>query len=201
MVSLLDSKAILFYIVIITLFYTLAIQYPAFAQNENESDVDSKESEEQPNIIQDSNLKIELVAQGLEFPTTMAFVGPDDILVSEKNTGNLKRIVEGNILEETPLHVNLAHENERGMLGIAVVNNTQNGTTHTYVFVYFTESNSSKDAADDCPPPEPYNCEQEKEPLGNRLYRYELVNNKLLNPKLLLDLPVHRDPVIMAVSS
>jgi aldose sugar dehydrogenase len=26
-------------------------------------------------------------------------------------------------------------------------------------------------------------------PLGNRLYRYELVNNKLINPKLLLDLP------------
>ena len=189
MVSLLDSKAILFYTTIITLFYTLAIQYPAFAQNENDSDTDSNEIEEQPNIIQDSNLKIEVVAQGLEFPTTMAFVGPDDILVSEKNTGNLKRIVDGDILEETLLHVNLAHENERGMLGIAVVNNTQNGTTHTYVFVYFTESKSSKDAADDCPPPEPYYCEQEKEPLGNRLYRYELVNNELSNPKLLLDLP------------
>ena len=188
MVSLLDSKAILFYITIISMFYTLAIQYPAFAQNENDSNTDSNESEE-PNIIQDSNLKIEVVAQGLEFPTTMAFVGPDDILVSEKNTGNLKRIVDGNILEKPLLHVNLAHENERGMLGIAVVNNMQNGTTYTYVFVYFTESKSSKDAADDCPPPEPYSCEQEKELLGNRLYRYELVNNKLLNPKLLLDLP------------
>lgn len=189
MVSLLDSKTILSYITIITLFYMLAIQYPASAQNENDSDTDSNESEEQPNIIQDSNLKIEVVAQGLEFPTTMAFVGPDDILVSEKNTGNLKRIVKGNVLEETLLHVNLAHEKERGLLGIAVVNNTQNGTTHTYVFVYFTESKSSKDVADDCPPPEPYYCEQEKEPLGNRLYRYELVNNTLLNPKLLLDLP------------
>src|SRR4029079_14357093 len=26
-------------------------------------------------------------------------------------------------------------------------------------------------------------------PLGNRVYRYELVNDKLINPKLLLDLP------------
>ena len=93
----------------------LAIPYPASAQNENDSGTDSNESEEQPSIIQDSNLKIEVVAQGLEFPTTMAFVGPDDILVSEKNTGNLKRIVEGNMLEKTLLHVNLAHENERGM--------------------------------------------------------------------------------------
>ena len=32
-------------------------------------------------------------------------------------------------------------------------------------------------------------CSKENEPLGNRLYRYELVDNKLVNPKLLLDLP------------
>ena len=30
---------------------------------------------------------------------------------------------------------------------------------------------------------------EENGPLGNRLYRYELVDNKLVNPKLLLDLP------------
>ena len=30
---------------------------------------------------------------------------------------------------------------------------------------------------------------QASNPLGNRLYRYELVNDKLVNPKLLLDLP------------
>jgi aldose sugar dehydrogenase len=30
-------------------------------------------------------------------------------------------------------------------------------------------------------------------PIGNRLYRYDLVNNKLINPKLLLNLPARRD--------
>ena len=30
--------------------------------------------------------------------------------------------------------------------------------------------------------------------MGNRLYRYELVNNKLINPKLLLDLPTTPGP-------
>ena len=35
----------------------------------------------------------------------------------------------------------------------------------------------------------PGTCSEENEPLGNRLYRYELVDNKLVNPKLLLDLP------------
>jgi aldose sugar dehydrogenase len=33
-----------------------------------------------------------------------------------------------------------------------------------------------------------------KAPLGNRLYRYELVNDKLINPKLLLDLPADPGP-------
>jgi len=33
-----------------------------------------------------------------------------------------------------------------------------------------------------------------KAPLGNRLYRYELVNDKLVNPKLLLDLPTTPGP-------
>ena len=32
-------------------------------------------------------------------------------------------------------------------------------------------------------------CDEENEPLGNRLYRYELVDNKLVNPTLLLDSP------------
>jgi len=49
----------------------------------------------------------------------------------------------------------------------------------TYVFLYFTEAESA-DAED---------ITEGKEPIGNRLYRYELVNNKLGNPELLLDLP------------
>jgi aldose sugar dehydrogenase len=100
----------------------------------------------------------------------------------------------GSILEKSLLDVNLANENERGMLGIAVANNTQNGKAHTYVFVYFTESKSSKIADDGCPSPEPNNCKHESERLRNRLYKYELVNNELLNPKLLLDLPASPGP-------
>jgi hypothetical protein len=32
-------------------------------------------------------------------------------------------------------------------------------------------------------------CNEGNNPLGNRLYRYDLADNKLVNPKLLLDLP------------
>jgi glucose/arabinose dehydrogenase len=35
-----------------------------------------------------------------------------------------------------------------------------------------------------------WSTEERKEPLGNRLYRYELENNRLVHPKMLLDLPV-----------
>ena len=51
-------------------------------------------------VINDPNLKLELVSEGLEQPTQMAFVGPDDILVLEKASGMVKRIVNGVIMEE-----------------------------------------------------------------------------------------------------
>jgi glucose/arabinose dehydrogenase len=88
------------------------------------------------------------------------------------------------------LDINVANKNERGILGIAVAKNQTGPTINTYVFVYFTESTA--DGNDDCP--SPGHCNPGSEPLGNRLYRYELVNNKLINPKLLLDLPATPGP-------
>lgn len=158
-----------------------SIQYPASAQNEKDSDTDSNESEKQPNIIQDSNLKIKVVVQGLEFPTTMAFIGPDDLLVLEKNSGKVKRIINGVMLQEPLLDVNVANKVERGMLGIAVAKHQEQNNQRTYLFLYFSEA-PTKDGDD---------VSEHKQPLGNRLYRYELVDNKLINPKLLLDLPLY----------
>jgi glucose/arabinose dehydrogenase len=141
-----------------------------------------------PNVIEDPNLHVELVSDGPELPTSMAFLGPDDILVLEKDKGTVQRIVNGKMLPEPLLDVNVANKSERGMLGIAV---PKNGTTNnTYVFVYFTES--VQDGNDDCPKND--FCNPGNDPLGNRLYRYELVNDKLVNPVLLLDLPATSGP-------
>jgi aldose sugar dehydrogenase len=118
--------------------------------------------------INDPALKVETVFTGLVRPTSMAFLGPNDILVLEKNTGNVHRIMNGQMLPQPLLHANVATQVERGMLGIAV---TRNGPT-TYVFLYYTEASGGVDNS-----------------IGNRLYRYELANNQLINPKLLLDLP------------
>ena len=149
--------------------------------------------------ITNPNLKVEVVSQGLGFPSSMAFLGPDDILVLEKNTGMVKRIVNGVMLPEPLLDVNVATQGERGMLGIAVVpkhqndeNNDNNNNSSRYVFLYYTEAKDRQEGKDRCPNGSlfPY-CKPGNNPLGNRLYRYELVDNntRLVNPTLLLDLP------------
>jgi len=141
----------------------------------------------EPITINDSNLKAEVVFKGIEFPTSMAFLGPDDILVLEKNNGIVKRIVNGAMLPEPLLDVSVANKNERGMLGIAVSKNENK----TNVFLYYTES-AGKNGNDDCPTATL--CNEGNDPLGNRLYRYDLIDNKLVNPKLLLDLPIKPGP-------
>ena len=123
--------------------------------------------------IKDLNLKVETVATGLALPTTMAFIGPNDILVLEKNKGTVQRIVNGQMLAEPLLHVNVSSEVERGMLGIATSQDNQTGKSN--VFLYYTESEGG-------------------EPVASRLYRYELTNEKLVNPVLLLDLPAVPGP-------
>jgi aldose sugar dehydrogenase len=127
-------------------------------------------------LINDPNLKAEIVATELDFPTAMAFYGSDDTLVLEKNTGNVIRIQNGSEFNSPLLSLNVANQSERGLLGIAVTEKQQGSASEPrYVFLYYTETdvkNASK-------------------VLGNRLYRYELIdyNAKIVNPKLILSLP------------
>lgn len=121
----------------------------------------------------------------------MAFLGPNDILVTEKNTGTVRRIVNGTLFPRQLLDVNVATFAHRGLLGIAVVplhyrslhnenaTTVDGNTTMAHVFLYFTQA-ATRDGDD---------ITEGKKPLGNRLYRYELVNNHLIEPKLLLNLP------------
>ena len=118
----------------------------------------------------DPSLKVELFFKdGIKGPaTSMAFLGPDDILLLEKNTGKVQRILNGSLQKDPLLQVKVGTEVEMGLLGIAISKNQQG---KTFVFLYYTEANSSGIV------------------IGNRLYRYELIDNKLVNPLLLLNLP------------
>jgi glucose/arabinose dehydrogenase len=143
----------------------------------------------------------EVVAEGLSLPTTMAFLSQNDILVLEKDNGTVMRVINGEVQPAPLLDVNVATEVERCMCGIAISQNNETGKT--YVFLYYTEAQGA-DGGD---------------PIGNRLYRYDLENGqtenttevpgvdsntaapasfsssaKLVNPKLLLDLPAVPGP-------
>jgi aldose sugar dehydrogenase len=123
----------------------------------------------QPTVVKDPTLKVELLAQGLRSPTSMAFLGPSDILVLEKDSGTVQRIINGTMLPQPVLQVPVSTTSERGMLGIAIAKHN-NGPT--YVFLYYTKLGGGTQS------------------LANVLYRYELVNNQqLANPKVLLNLP------------
>jgi aldose sugar dehydrogenase len=125
----------------------------------------------QPIVAKDSSLKVELIAQGLRSPTSMAFLGLNDILVLEKETGTVQRITNGKMLPQPMLQVPVSMTGERGMLGIAIAKHN-NGPT--YVFLYYTKDGVGGG----------------RQSIANVLYRYELVNNQqLANPKLLLNLP------------
>ena len=121
--------------------------------------------------VNDTNLQIQEYSSGFKFPTGMNFLGPDDILVVEKNTGKVKEIKNGTVVG-TVLDVNVANVSERGLLGIAV------GSESKYVFLFYTETENADGG----------------NVLGNRLYRYEYDDGKLINPKLLLDLPTIPGP-------
>jgi glucose/arabinose dehydrogenase len=95
--------------------------------------------------IKDTNLQINTVATGLSKPTSMAFLGPNDILVLEKDTGLVKRIKNGVILSAPLLDVNVATSSERGMLGIDV-KRRGSSTTQFDVYLYYTLASNGGDA-------------------------------------------------------
>ena len=126
--------------------------------------------------VRDSNLEAVLVFKGINFPTSMAFLDEGDILVLEKNNGQVKRIVDGRMLPEPILDLNVANQAEQGMLGIAVA---KHSTESISVFLLYTEAKSYDGG----------------KAIGNRLYRYELESDRLVHPKLLIDLPAYPGPI------
>src|SRR5215218_3956373 len=149
------------------------------------------DSSDESIILSDPKLKIELVTSGLDFPTTMGFLGPDDFLILEKNTVIVKRFVNGTLNEKPLLHVSSSIKDERGLLGIAISEKDKKNyyknvlmvqnkdVTHNLFLYYIVCKDMVKNTG----------CE-------NRVYRYDLdnKNNILINPKLLVGVPSFPDP-------
>jgi aldose sugar dehydrogenase len=152
-----------------------------YIENSGNADAQSmKKSKKEPSIpiLRDTSLKAELIADKLKFPSGMEFIGNNDLLVIEKNTGVVKRVTNGKVVTEL-LDLNVAKKSERGLLGIAVLDIYKTKYADKYnsddkfVFLFVTETENQDDG----------------NILGNRIYRYDFVNGSLINPILLLDLP------------
>ena len=128
--------------------------------------------------LSDRNLKVETVVTGFAFPTGIAFLGNNEFLLLEKDTGNLYRIVNDNI-SNIVIHLNVSIEDERGLLGVAISRIDKSRQDNPFIFVYFTSCSQEKTDTNNT-----QNC-------GNYIYRYEFdtENNILINPKLILKLP------------
>ena len=64
-------------------------------------------------------LDVRTVVAGLDMPIGMAFIGPNDLLVLEKDSGQVKRVVNG-VVTGVVLDLGVNRNSERGLLGIAL---------------------------------------------------------------------------------
>ena len=158
-----NLKIILF----IALFLSVILSVYYFVIDNNVSYINAQEP-----TLKDPNLQVETIVEGLSSPTSMAFIDNNNILVLEKELGTV-RLVSNGILQEQPvLKVNVNSRNERGLLGIAMMNNDT-------VFLYYTEPST-----------------QNNDQLRNRVYKYQWNDEErlLVNPTLILELPAIPGP-------
>jgi aldose sugar dehydrogenase len=136
-------------------------------------------------IIVNPKLKLEILYQGNYTPglrelnqftsvTQFTFLGNNDILLLSKNDGKVLRIANRTLAVDAVLDVNVTNQLESGLLGVA----TSKNADKIYIFLYYTESPSG-DATNS----------SAIGPSYNKLYRYEFINGKLVNPKLIFTAP------------
>jgi glucose/arabinose dehydrogenase len=121
-----------------------------------------------PPRISDANLKVEKVIDGLAFPTSMVFLDHDDMLILQKDNGEVRLVSNGALLPKPVFHTIVEKNSERGLLGVAVTKNDSGVKT---VFLYYTEPDANSGE------------------VRNRIYRFDnWTGGNLTGGKLILDL-------------
>jgi glucose/arabinose dehydrogenase len=174
------KKKLLFFVLSVTIIIVILIMMIIVALHFNLENMTIGQAQQQQQQQQQQNkqgpslqipyksLKVELVTEGLSFPTSMEFIDNNNILVLQKDNGTVHLVSNGILQKKPVLKVQVDTKGERGMLGI----------THSRkdtVFLYFTESEHDK-------------------PLRNRVYRYHWNGVNLVNRTLILDLPAAPGP-------
>jgi glucose/arabinose dehydrogenase len=129
--------------------------------------------------LTDPTLQVREITSGLDAPTTMAFIGPRDLLVLQKNDGRVRRVLDGTLLPDPVLDVAVDRASERGLLGIAV---HPAFPTAPFVYLYYTASSTGEDTAGSPPP------------AGHRIARFTWNGSALVEPTPIIDLPALPGP-------
>src|SRR5436309_3178165 len=88
-------------------------------------------------------LGVRPVAAGLVAPTSIAFLGANDLLVLEKATGRVLRVKSG-VTSGVALDLAVNSASERGLLGIAL---HPDFPTRPFVYLYWTERSTGADSS------------------------------------------------------
>lgn len=96
---------------------------------------------QEPELL-DPNLEVRTAVSGLSQPISMAFIGKGDMLVLEKASGQVKRVVDREV-QGVVLDLAVNSASERGLLGIALHPKfRRNG----WVYLFWSESSTGADS-------------------------------------------------------
>jgi aldose sugar dehydrogenase len=129
--------------------------------------------------LNDEDLLVQpLIEEELLFPTGMVFVDNNTILVTQKNDGNVIAVINGTIVEQPPISVQVNNEGFKGLLGIAVMEKPSSSSHDKFVYLYFTEL-------------------YEEDQTRNTVYRYEWnqEDHTLTDGIMILDLPAELESI------
>lgn len=143
---------------------------------------EKRETAQQEPSMRDDTLRVQLVASGLEFPTSMAFLDAENILVTQKNDGEVRHVSGGKVQENAIQKFNVAQGAEQGLLGVAISKDQELNVTR--VFLYLTEYPMNQETANSM------------NGTRNRVYSYEYNHEPktLTDERLVLDLPGEPGP-------
>ena len=131
--------------------------------------------------VNDQSLNVEAFVEGLNSPTSMAFLDSNNIVVLEKD-GQVRLVSNGQLQPQPILEIPVDSQSERGLLGIAVQENTSSGNNSNQngdiknIFLYYTTVDEASDE------------------LKNIVYKYTWNGQTLENPTPILDLPAIPGP-------
>jgi glucose/arabinose dehydrogenase len=132
-----------------------------------------------PSVV-DPNLRVRTVVAGLDQPTSMVFLGPDNFFVLEKATGKVQHVINGTVVG-TALDLAVNNGSERGLLGIAL---HPSFATNGQLYLYWTESTTGTDT----------NVLADTPILGNRVDRYHWDGSMLTFEKNIIRLRALQPP-------